>query len=139
MPIFPLPSQSLDTSCPTGEVQAQSILVVDDDLALRSTTAMMLESEGFHVRSASNGLEALQELERSARIDAILLDLLMPVMDGRETFRQLRHFWGSIPVIIISGFDLGDLGQDLITAPDGYLRKPFSFAHLTGALGAVLH
>ena len=139
MPISPLTGESLVGPSPTKEAHGPTILIVDDDVALRHTTAMMLECEGFKVRSAANGLEALQELERNPHIDAILLDLLMPVMDGRETFHQLRHFWASIPVIIVSGFGLSELGQDPGAAPDGYLHKPFSFAHLTSALCTVLH
>lgn len=121
------------------EPHEQTILVVDDDVALRGTMAMMLECDGFRVLGASNGLEALQMLERNSQISAVLLDLFMPVMGGRETLHQIRSFWASLPVILVSGYDMSELDHDPKSAPNGYIRKPFTFTHLTGALGAVLH
>jgi len=119
--------------------QNATILIVDDDDALRTTAAMMLECQGFKTVTARNGLEALHELERNPQISAVLLDLLMPVMDGEETFRQLRNFWTSIPVILISGFDLSEIRQSFGNPPpDGFVQKPFTFAKLTGALSRVL-
>lgn len=137
-PLFSLTDPPLTALSSTNEVGEQSILLVDDDVAMRSTAAMMLEGEGFKVFTASNGLEALCELERNPQIAAVLLDLLMPVMDGKETFRQIRNFWESIPVIIVSGFDLSEMAHDLSGLPDGFVKKPFTFAHLTGALAGVL-
>jgi len=117
----------------------ETILIVDDDDALRTTAAMMLECQGFKTVTATNGLEAMHQMESHPQISAVLLDLLMPVMDGEETFRQLRNFWASIPVILISGFDLSEVHQKFgDPAPDGFVQKPFTFAKLTGALGCVL-
>ena len=121
------------------EAHGQTILVVDDDVALRGTMAMMLECDGFRVLGASNGLEALHILEQNSDVAAVLLDLFMPVMGGRETFHQIRRFWASLPVILVSGYDMSELDHGPDAAPDGYIRKPFTFTHLTGALGAVLH
>ena len=141
-PALGLPVAGLDApgSTPDGPASDQIVLIVDDDVALRSTAAMMLECQGFKTVVAGNGLEAIQQLERNPQISAVLLDLLMPVMDGEETFRQLRNFWASIPVVLISGFDLGDValrfGESL---PDGYLQKPFSLAKLTSVISGVLH
>jgi CheY-like chemotaxis protein len=135
----PLTGPSLLAPSPAHEAHGQTILVVDDDVALRGTMAMMLECDGFRVLSASNGLEALQVLEGNSDIAAVLLDLFMPVMGGRETFHQIRHFRASLPVIFVSGYDMSELEQDPATAPDGYIRKPFTFTHLTSAIGAALH
>ena len=74
------------------------------------------------------------------QVSAVLLDILMPVMDGEETFRQMRSLWAGVPVILISGFELGDtakrFGEPL---PDGYVQKPFSMAKLAGAVRSILN
>lgn len=139
MSISALTGSSLPAPSPAKEPHEQTILVVDDDVSLRGTMAMMLECDGFRVLSAGNGLEALQVLEQNSQVAAVLLDLFMPVMNDRETFHQIRRFWASIPVILVSGYDMSEFQLDPNTAPDGYIRKPFTFTHLTGALGAVLH
>ena len=101
---------------------------------------MMLECQGYQTLIAGNGLEALHQMERNPHINAVLLDLLMPVMNGEETFRQMRNFWATVPVILISGFDAGEIGQRLGNPPpDGFVQKPFTFAKLTGAVGGVLN
>jgi CheY-like chemotaxis protein len=72
-------------------------------------------------------------------VTAVLLDLLMPVMDGEETFRQIRNFWAAIPVILISGFNPGEICQSFANPPpDGFVQKPFTFLKLADALGRVL-
>ncbi|MEP6670422.1 MAG: response regulator [Chthoniobacter sp.] len=126
-------------SAPEYPPHKDTILIVDDDDALRTTAAMMLECQGFKTVTAGNRLEALQQLERNPQISAVLLDLLMPVMDGEETFRQLRNFWAGIPVILISGFDLSEIRKNFgAPPPEGFVQKPFTFAKLTGALDRVL-
>jgi len=141
-----IPPQSISlstTAVPPARGRAfgtPTVLVVDDDLSLRTTTAMMLECLGFKTLAASNGLEALQQMERNPQVSAVLLDILMPVMDGEETFRQMRSLWAGVPVILISGFELGDtakrFGEPL---PDGYVQKPFSMAKLAGAVRSILN
>jgi CheY-like chemotaxis protein len=117
-----------------------TVLVVDDDLSLRTTTAMMLECLGFKTLGAANGLEALQQMERNPGVGAVLLDVLMPVMDGEETFRQMRSMWAGVPVILISGFALGEMaGRFGEPLPNGYIQKPFTLAKLAGAVRGVLN
>ena len=124
---------------PNRPAGGQTILVVDDDDALRMTAAMMLECYGFKTLMASNGLEALQQMESNPRIGVVLLDLLMPVMDGEETFHQMRTFWGDIPVVLMSGLNPTEIVERLGNpAPDGFVPKPFNLAALTSALGRVL-
>ena len=82
-----------------------SILIVEDDKALRAELAELLREEGFKIAVASNGAEALRWLERGLEPSAILLDLTMPLMDGWEfRARQLENpKFASIPVILLSG------------------------------------
>ncbi len=144
--ISPLPSPQkpsfFASATPAGEEVPSApatVLVVDDEMALRKTTAMMLECLGYKTLEAANGLEALQQLERNPQIGTVLLDILMPVMDGEETFRQIRSLPAKIPVILISGFELGDTAQRFSEPlPEGYLQKPFSLARLAGAVAGVL-
>jgi CheY-like chemotaxis protein len=84
-----------------GEVPV--LLLVDDDDLVRAATATALTEKGFAILSAGNGHEALDVLHRAARIDAVILDILMPGMDGIETLREIRKQWPAIPVIAISG------------------------------------
>ncbi len=122
-----------------GASQKRTVLIVDDDVTLRSTAAMILECRGFKTLEAGNGLQALNMMERNRQVSAVLLDLLMPVMDGEETFRQLRHFWSDIPVIVISGFQCAEIARSFPSpGPAAFIQKPFTFDKLVATLGHVL-
>ena len=98
-----------------------TVLVVDDDPALRRLLRMTLESDGYDVRTAANGAEALDCVDEMSHPEAILLDLRMPVMDGPTCYRHLRERGELAPVIVLSA-------SDRISAPpdaQGYMRKPF--------------
>ena len=80
------------------------ILVIEDDTSIRELLVELLESEGYHVLSAINGLEGLKHLQTEQIPDLILIDLMMPVMDG-YTFRteQLKNKeWSKIPTVVMS-------------------------------------
>jgi CheY-like chemotaxis protein len=83
---------------------AKRILVVEDDTSIRELLVELLESEGYHVASAVNGLEGLKHLQSESNPDLILIDLMMPVMDG-YSFRteQLKNpVWSKIPTVVMS-------------------------------------
>lgn len=83
---------------------AKRILVVEDDTSIRELLVELLESEGYAVASAVNGLEGLKYLQNEANPDLILIDLMMPVMDG-YSFRteQLKNAtWSKIPTVVMS-------------------------------------
>ena len=103
-----------------------SILVVEDDEGAREALSDILREEGFDVRLAANGREALEQLEGGMRPCVILLDLVMPVMDGWEfRQRQLRHEGlAPIPVVVLTA-TTGD-GPEAVPASD-VLRKPVDF------------
>ena len=109
---------------------AASILVVEDHADLRDLLAVLLESEGFTVQTATNGVEALQCLDR-ARPSLILLDLMMPVMSGDEfRERQLadpRHC--DVPVICMTAAHDGAARAARLNA-DEYFQKPLDFDQL---------
>ncbi len=109
------------------------VLVVDDDPDIRTLLSESLEGEGYDVRSAENGATALRCL-KARRPDVIVLDLTMPVMDGRR-FREEQ--WrdpalAAIPVIIIS-----TVVPDEGLHADAYLAKPFSLSRLLAELDRI--
>lgn len=116
---------------------ADKILLVDDDATLRHLFSEYLRHNEFEVAAAASGSEALR-LAYSERPDLVILDVMMPVMDGWETCARLREL-SDVPIILLTakateadklrGFRLG---------ADDYVTKPFSFAELTARIQAVL-
>jgi CheY-like chemotaxis protein len=114
-----------------------TVLVVDDDRDIRDTVSDVLSMAGFEVVGAANGKGALEQLERGGRIELILLDLMMPEMNGFELLRELRgrEEWRFIPVMMMSanrGFSADDVGVAAV------LRKPFTVEELISAVGRAL-
>ena len=114
------------------------ILVVEDDTDLRRSLIEVLEDEGYEVSSARDGQEALDQLEGPAP-QAILLDLMMPGMDG-WTFRSRQRSdprLARIPTVVISAAYAGDARGVAPLAADAFLQKPFDVASLIETLKKV--
>ena len=113
------------------------ILVVDDEPQIRRALQTALTTHGYRVETAENGSLGLAAIATWAP-DAVVLDLVMPVMDGFEVLRQLR-IWSDIPVIVLSA---RGQEQDKVTAldqgADDYLTKPFGMGELLARLRVVL-
>src|SRR5438093_9023630 len=110
------------------------VLRVEDDLSLRETLAAALELDGWEVEALANGRDALQALS-VRRPDVIVLDLMMPVMDGWEFRRLQREHHGEIPVVVVSAAGEVHLAE---LRPDAYLAKPFELdAFLAVVRGVV--
>jgi DNA-binding response OmpR family regulator len=106
------------------------VLIVEDDADLREMMAQLLTLEGFQAATVSNGREALEYLEdEDDRPDIILLDLMMPVMDGWEFRRRQRADpnFSRVPVIVLSALDQGRAGG---LDPAAFLKKPLDFDRL---------
>jgi len=116
------------------------VLVIDDELGIRSVLAEALVEEGWEVQSARDGREALRVL-RAWRPDAILLDLMMPVMDGwafRKAQRGLPDGLSDVPLIVLSAArEVAAHGVALGAAVA--LPKPFDFDEVIEAVEQVLH
>jgi len=113
------------------------ILVVDDDPPSVKMTAFLLREEGYEVLAASNGRDALLLLERE-KPDLVLLDVMMPGLDGFETLRQIRAR-DPIPVIFLSAKgETADRVAGLEIGADDYLAKPFEPSELLARVKAVL-
>ena len=107
---------------------AATVLVVDDDIDIRCTVAEILREEGFRVREARNGVEALEKVAVE-RPDLVLLDLLMPGMSGWQVLQTLRSTkrYRTLPVVVLSAV------PEVRATVDGYadyIEKPISFARL---------
>jgi DNA-binding response OmpR family regulator len=114
------------------------ILVVDDDPGLRQSLSAFLGRSGYRVSTAPDGETALASLEKE-RPDLLLLDVLMPRLDGRETLRQMRVAGNWTPVILLT--QVGDATERAMALEDGaddYLNKPFEAQELVARIRAVL-
>jgi excisionase family DNA binding protein len=115
----------LDRSGPGGREPGPLVLVVDDDPQLREFIRVNLEAEGYNVReaeSAESGLEAIEDQSP----DLVLLDVMMPTVDGWEMLQRMQERHGSIPVIMFSGkVDEDALAHAADRGARGYVGKPF--------------
>ena len=115
----------------------RTILVVDDEPRIVQFTAMNLEVEGFNVATAGNGREALARLDGDTAIDLVVLDVMMPELDGFETLRRIRA-QSSVPVIFVTvRGDEADRVAGLDLGADDYLTKPFSPRELVSRIRAL--
>lgn len=116
---------------------AKRILVVDDEPRMIGFIRMNLELEGYQVLEAHNGLAALEAI-RTQLPDLVLLDVMMPELDGFETLRMLREF-SSIPVIMLTAKgEEDDKVYGLELGADDYVTKPFGSRELSSRVRAVL-
>ncbi|MBS4032060.1 MAG: response regulator transcription factor [Clostridiales bacterium] len=114
------------------------ILVVDDETKIRRVVEQSLRKDAYRVVHASDGLEALQKVE-AEKPDLIILDLMMPEMDGFEVCKALRSKGDNTPVIILSARDeLDNKAHGFNLGVDDYVTKPFSPAELALRVKAVL-
>ncbi|HEV2592149.1 MAG TPA: response regulator [Gaiellaceae bacterium] len=114
----------LDRSGPGGRTQGPLVLVVDDDARLREFVRVNLELEGYSVREASSADEALNAIEDQAP-ELVLLDVVMPGVDGWQMLQRMQERYGSIPVIMFSGKVEGSAGDAQKRGASGFIGKPF--------------
>jgi two-component system response regulator MprA len=116
------------------------ILVVDDEPAVRESLRRALQLEGYGVELAGDGSEALYRLEsREVEPDGIVLDVLMPEMDGLEVARRLRRTGSRVPILMLTARDeIADRVAGLDAGADDYLVKPFALEELFARLRAIL-
>jgi two-component system response regulator MprA len=115
------------------------ILVVDDERAVRDSLRRALELQGYDVALAADGAEALAELEGNGQVDAVLLDILMPGIDGLEVCRRIRSSGSEVPVLMLTARDaVGDRVAGLDAGADDYVVKPFALEELLARVRALL-
>lgn len=114
--------------------QAQrKLLVIDDDTKLLASYRDLLIPYGFEVLMADSGQKAIPLVEENPDIMLVILDLMMPSMDGKEWLRWLHQRHSELPVIIISAYKLTEGDADL--CPAAFLEKPFHVAELLDMVG----
>ena len=115
------------------------ILVVDDERAVRESLRRALELEGYEVELACDGDEALGRLALEPPVDAAILDILMPGVDGLEVCRRLRASENPVPVLMLTArAEVDNRVAGLDAGADDYLSKPFALAELLARLRALL-
>ena len=123
--------------------ESAKLLVVDDEPALREALRSSLEFEGYAVETAADGLTALDLLDRAGQdgrtYDAVLLDVMMPRLDGLTACRRLRAAGNLLPVLMLTARDaVGDRVSGLDAGADDYLVKPFELDELLARVRALL-
>ena len=114
------------------------VLVTDDERAVRSAVRRALTLEGYRVSEAGDGAEALAAIARD-RPDAVVLDVMMPELDGLEVCRALRDGGDSLPVLMLTARDeIDQRVRGLDVGADDYLVKPFALEELLARLRALL-
>lgn len=123
---------------PTSSPETPRVLVVDDDRAVRESLRRSLEFNGYAVALAGDGAEALASIAGQPP-DALVIDVMMPRLDGIETTRALRSAGNDLPILVLTARDsVGDRVEGLDAGADDYLTKPFALEELLARLRALL-
>jgi DNA-binding NtrC family response regulator len=116
----------------------RSVLVVDDEDALRTVLSSELTSEGYEVRSASDGDEAIGELQKAA-FDLVLLDIKMPRLNGFEVLKFIKEHHQTSKVVMLTGFaDLKNAIESKKLGADDFVSKPYDLVDLLTTIERVL-
>jgi len=118
-----------------------TVLVVDDEPAIRKSATLLLQALGFKVLTAGDGREAIDRFQENQNsISAVILDLTMPHVSGAEAFRELRQMRGDLPILITSGYAEEDIvGQFRESGPVSFIQKPYRGSDLLSRLLGVLN
>ncbi len=116
-----------------GSMATGRILLVDDDAAIREGVAEGLAFEGYRIEGVSNGQEALDWLDREGLPAMVLLDLLMPVMNGAQLLERLRADprWAGVPAVLMSA---AIPSREALSRANAYLAKPFDLEEVVAAV-----
>ena len=140
--LFPLCGAEKVELAPTdGIIQGKGcVLIVDDEDVMRATAEAILEELGYQVVSVENGRQALEVFEKErTKIDLVILDMVMPVMNGRDCFKELLKLDPEVTAVLSSGFTREEDLKDMLDAGlKGFIRKPYSKAGLSRIVSEAL-
>ncbi len=119
---------------------SECVLLVDDEPMILDVGKAMLEALGYRVLTALDGARALDLLaDRKEKIDLIILDLIMPGMNGEQTFDKLRKIVPQVPVLLSSGYSVSGQVSDILSKKcNGFMQKPFNISELSGKIRKIL-
>lgn len=117
-----------------------TILIVDDEEMVLETVTRMLERLGYSVLEAGSGMAAIDVYkEKMKEIDLIILDMIMPKMDGGKTYEKIKEINPNAKVLLASGYSIDDqVAEKLKNGCDGFIQKPFYLRNLSGKLREIL-
>lgn len=115
----------------------KTILIVEDDAHIRELLQLYLSQEGYHIETAQDGADGLRVFKR-AHPDLVLLDLMMPVMDGTQMIRELRSFSKTPVIILTAKGEVYDKVALLELGADDYITKPFEMREVIARVRAVM-
>ncbi len=121
--------------------QNLNILVIEDEESIRNLLVLMLEDEGCTVVTATNGKEGVAIYkEQWETIDVVIFDMIMPKMDGKDTFREMKKINSNIRAVLASGYSINGAAGTLMSEGVGvFIQKPFTRAQLNEAIAKVTH
>ncbi|HRU06356.1 MAG TPA: response regulator [Candidatus Brocadiia bacterium] len=118
----------------------RAVLVVDDEEVVRDVASAMLARLGYQVHTAANGREAVEQYRLHGKeLDLVILDMIMPVMDGRDCFVELRRIDPDVKAVLCTGYGRDERARDLLDmGMRGLIQKPFRFETLTEAVARAV-
>jgi two-component system, OmpR family, phosphate regulon response regulator PhoB len=124
---------------PQADTTLGCILVVEDEIIIRNTIALALRDEGYEVITAEDGYSALGTLEKRDRVDLVILDIMLPYINGLDFCRTVRHAGNHVPILMLSAKGSeADRIVGLEVGADDYLTKPFGMRELVARCRALM-
>lgn len=115
----------------------KTLLIVDDETGILDALDSAFREEGYVTHRAPNGKAALETLAAHA-VDLVVLDYMMPVMDGKKTLQEIRERYGALPVVMLSALNEESIAGDGVVGYDAFLRKPFDLLELLATIERLL-
>ena len=140
LPLSPEPAAKKIISEEKILIGKETILLVDDEPMVLNVAKSMLEKLGYDVLVSDNGPEAIALVEKGGEtFDLVILDLIMPGMDGGKTFDHIRNLQPDLPVLLSSGYSLNGYALDIINRGcNGFIQKPFNLSRLSEKIRKIL-
>lgn len=128
-------SRPLPAGLGRSAIASRTVLVVDDEDAVRDVLVRLIEDLGYGVLSAADGLQALEVIEGATALDVVVIDLTLPGMSGAALVQEVRKRRPGLPIIVCSGHELD---REWMPRAEGFLAKPFRIEALQSLLGALV-